>query len=186
MNRAVFLDRDGVITKPAYDEIRKTYRAPWSVSEVEFMPHVFESLREIYNEGYSLFIVSNQPDFVKGLIDINSLKEVRKFVFETLMINEIGIRNDYYCWHHPDYCSCECRKPSPYFLLQASKIYNINLSESWMIGDRETDVMCGKSAGTKTIRIGNRKSTLSDFIAKDLKEAMEIIKFYNNTQYKKE
>ncbi len=186
IEKAIFLDRDGVITKPIYDEKREEYRPAWSVSEVEFLPNVFESLREIYNEGYSLFIVSNQPDFVKGLIDINSLKDVRKFVFETLMINNIGIRDDYYCFHHPDFCPCECRKPSPYFLFQAKKMYNLNMKKSWMIGDRNTDVVCGKNAGTRTIKIGYGRpsQSLADFVARDIKEAAEMIKFCDKIKKK--
>ena len=186
MSKAIFLDRDGVITKPIFDEKRDEYRPPWSISEVEFLPHVLESLKEIYNEGYSLFIVSNQPDFAKGLIDIKSLKEIRQFVFKTLMVNEIGIRNDYYCWHHPDFCTCECRKPSPYFLIQASKMFKLDLKKSWMIGDRNTDVLCGINAGTKTIKISEVKSDIADFTAKDLSEAVEIIKFCEKIKKKKE
>ena len=184
MNRAIFLDRDGVITKPVFDEVRQVERAPWNVDEVELYPNVMSSLEKLTNMGYSLFIVSNQPDFAKKLIDINSLKRVRQCVFEMLLSDKIDLVKDYYCFHHPDFCTCECRKPSPYFLLQASKIYNINLSESWMIGDRETDVICGKNAGTKTIKITNAKSNLSDFVAKDLSEAVEIVDFYNKINKK--
>ena len=97
------------------------------------------------------------------------------------MNKDIGIRDDYYCFHHPDFCPCECRKPSPYFLFKASKIYNIDLSKSWMIGDRNTDIICGINAGTKTIKITDEKEPiLADFVAKDLKEAVEIIEFYEN------
>jgi D-glycero-D-manno-heptose 1,7-bisphosphate phosphatase len=175
--RGIFLDRDGVITKTVYDEKRDIYRPAWNISEVELMPNVIKSLKQLYNFGYSLFIVSNQPDFSKGLVDLETLKEIRKYVFEKLMISNIGIRDDYYCFHHPDFCPCECRKPSPYFLLQASKTYNIDLSRSWMIGDRDTDVVCGKNAGTKTIKISNEKSNLATFTAKDLKEVTEIVEF---------
>ncbi len=179
MNKEIFLDRDGVITKPVYDKIRQTERAPWSIYEVELLPCVISSLEKLTYMGYSLFIVSNQPDFAKKLIDINSLKRVKQCVFEMLLSDKINLVKDYYCFHHPDFCTCECRKPSPYFLLQASKVYNINLSESWMIGDRNTDIVCGIDAGTKTIKITNTKSNLSDFVAKDLSEAVEIIEFYN-------
>lgn len=182
--KAVFLDRDGVITKPIYNEKENEYRPAWNVSEVELMPNVIESLKQLYNLGYSLFLVTNQPDFVKGRIDINSLKTVKQHVFDTLIKNGVNIRNDYYCWHHPDYCPCECRKPSPYFLLQASKIYNVDLSKSWTIGDRDTDVVCGKNAGTKTIKISGEKSKLANFTADDLKEAAEIIKFCDNIKKK--
>jgi D-glycero-D-manno-heptose 1,7-bisphosphate phosphatase len=184
MNRAIFLDRDGVITKPIFDEKREEYRPPWSVSEVEFMPKSIESLKTLSKIGYSLFIVTNQPDFVKGNVDIKNLKEIRQYVFNKLIDEDINLKNDYYCWHHPDYCTCECRKPSPYFLLQASKIYDIDLKKSWMIGDRNTDIICGINAGTKTIKIANEKSNVSDFTAKDLEEAVEIIKFCDNIRNK--
>ncbi len=184
LEKAIFLDRDEVITKPIYDVNRETYRAPWSISEVEFMPNAFEALKEMYNMGHSLFIVTNQPDYVKGFVSLDTLKEIRKHVFETLMNNGIGIREDYYCFHHPNFCPCECRKPFPYFLLQASKTYNLNLKKSWMIGDRDTDVVCGKNAGTRTIKIGTEKSNIADFTAKDLKESVEIIKFCESIKKK--
>lgn len=184
MNRAIFLDRDGVITKPVFDTVRQTERAPWHLNEVEFFPNVISSLKKFTDMGYSIFIVSNQPDFVKKLVDKDSLMRIRKYVFETILSNKINLMKDYYCFHHPDFCVCECRKPSPYFLLQAGKSYNINLSESWMIGDRETDIVCGKEARTKTIKISQIKSDLSDFMAKDLSEAVEIVEFCNKIEIK--
>ena len=185
IERAIFLDRDGVIIKSIYDEKQDIDRAPWSISEVEFVPNAFEALREMYNMGYSLFIVTNQPDYVKGFVELNKLKEIREYINLMLYNEEIGIRDDYYCFHHPDYCACMCRKPSPYSLIQASEKYKLNLKKSWMIGDRNTDIVCGINAETKTIKITNEKeSNLADFTAKDLKEAVEIIKFCDNLKKK--
>lgn len=186
IERAIFLDRDGVIIKSIYDEKQDTYRAPWSISEVEFIPNAIEALKEMYNMGYSLFIVTNQPDYAKGFISLDKLKEIREYINLILYNEEIGIRDDYYCFHHPDYCTCKCRKPSPHFLIKASEKYKLNLKRSWMIGDRNTDIICGINAGTKTIKISEEKSNISDFTAKDLKEAVEIIKFCDNLRKKKE
>ena len=180
LKNAIFLDRDGVIIKSIYDEKQDTERAPCSISEVEFIPNAFKALKEMYSEGYSLFILTNQPDFAKGFVSLDTLKEIRKYVFDTLIKNDIGIRDDYYCFHHPDYCACMCRKPSPHSLIQASEKYKLDLKKSWMIGDRNTDIVCGINAGTKTIKISKEKSNIADFTAKDLKESVEIIKFCNN------
>jgi len=178
--KAVFLDRDGVINKPIYDVKREIYRPPWTVSETEIMPFVFESLKQLSNNGYSLFIVTNQPDAVKGLVSINALKRIKRYVFELMASNSIILRNHYYCFHHPDHCACMCRKPSPYFLLQASKIYIIDLSESWMIGDRDKDIKCGQNAGVKTILVDNidpneKQESKPSYTCKNIKEATEII-----------
>jgi len=178
--KAIFLDRDGVINKPVYDTNRKIYRPPWTVSETEIMPFVFESLKQLSNNGYSLFLVTNQSDFVKSLVSINALKRIKRYVFELMISNGIMLKNQYYCFHHPDYCTCECRKPSPYFLLQAAKIYNINLSKSWMIGDMDRDIICGQNAGTKTILVDNidpneKQESKPSYTCKNIKEATEII-----------
>jgi len=178
--RAIFLDRDGVITKPIYDTNRNIFRPPWSVSETVILPFVIESLQKLSSNGYSLFLVTNQPDFVKGLVDIKDLKEIRQYVSETLISNKVNLINDYYCFHHPDYCICKCRKPSPYFLIQASKIYGIDMSQSWMVGDMNKDIICGQRAGVKTILINNidlseTHTCKPTYICRNIKEATEII-----------
>lgn len=184
IRKAIFLDRDGVITNPVFDKIRKVERAPHILSEVELYPSTIGSLRKLTDMNYSLFIVTNQPDAVKGWVDINSLIDIKNYIIKKFKSNKINLVDNYYCFHHPSVAPCQCRKPSPYFLLQAKKTYDIDLSESWMIGDRYTDVECGGRAGTKTILIGE-KNEISDFYAKDLKEAVEIIEFYNNIERKK-
>ena len=178
--KAVFLDRDGVINKPIFDKNRSVYRPPWDIKEVELMPYVIESLKKLSDTEYTLFLITNQPDFVKGLVSINTLKRIKRYIFEILVSNGIMLKNHYYCFHHPDYCMCECRKPSPYFLLQSAKIYNIDLNQSWMIGDRDKDVVCGQRAGTKTILIDNinpkeKRESKPSYTCKNIKEATDII-----------
>ena len=130
--------------------------------------------------GYYLFLITNQPDAAKGKTTMENLLNIHDKFHEILTKNGVYFNDYYYCFHHPDYCACMCRKPSPHSLIQASEKYKLDLKKSWMIGDRNTDIVCGINAGTKTIKISKEKSNIADFTAKDLKESVEIIKFCNN------
>ncbi len=165
-NKAVFLDRDGTLNEEIFDTNLNKTRPPWKVLEFKLKPNVVESLQTLYNNSYLLFIVTNQPDYAKNNVSLRTLVDIRNYAFSTLYESNVWIKDDYYCFHHPTVCNCECRKPSPYFLLQAAKIYDIDLSQSWMIGDRDSDIECGQRAGTKTILIDNKTQ---------IKEATEII-----------
>jgi D-glycero-D-manno-heptose 1,7-bisphosphate phosphatase len=104
-----------------------------------------------------------------------------------LKFEEILFRDYYYCYHHPDGIvpeysfACECRKPKPYFLLKAARDYRVNLAVSWMVGDRDTDIACGKSAGTQTILVlephsaGYHGSGDPDYKAENIRDVVRII-----------
>lgn len=180
MDRAVFLDRDGVINYPVLDSKTNNYRAPWCISEFKMIPGVIESLKLLQKNGYVLFLVTNQPDYTKGNTSIKSLLDIRKHLIEILSKNNINFRKHYYCFHQEN-DNCVCRKPNPTYLSLARIIHNINLEESWMIGDRDTDIEFGQNGGTKTILIENKfeiehigKSNPNHKV-NDLKEATKII-----------
>lgn len=178
--KVVFLDRDGVINKPFFDEKRKRHRAPWNISEFELLPDVIENLKKLSKE-HKLFIITNQPDYATGRVSLEKLKEIKYHLINIMVLNKIYFTEHYYCFHHPSQSECECRKPSPYFLLKASKDYHIDLSESWVIGDRDTDIFCGQNAGVKTILIENGYEnnyigkSVPDYKVKNIKEACDII-----------
>ncbi len=155
--RAVFLDRDGVINKYVgflHD-----------IDSFELLPGAAEAIRKINASGYLAIAVTNQPVIARGELSYRQLEEIHNKM-ETLLGKE-GAYLDriYYCPHHPDKgyegeiaelkFDCGCRKPKPGMLLEAAEDFNIDLSMSWMAGDRESDIKAGKLAGCKTVLIGD-------------------------------
>ena len=154
--KAVFLDRDGTINK--YVGFLR------NVDEFELIPGVAEAIRKINNSGYLAIVVTNQPVIARGEVTVPELQLIHNKM-ETLLGAE-GAYLDaiYYCPHHPHKgyegeipelkIDCDCRKPKPGMLIRAAEDFNIDLSNSWMIGDGENDVKAGIAAGCKTALIG--------------------------------
>jgi D-glycero-D-manno-heptose 1,7-bisphosphate phosphatase len=187
MIKAVFLDRDGVLNELVLNPATGEYEPPHRIGDMKLFSYVFECLGKIQDSGYDLFLVSNQPDYAKGKSTLGVLEQIHKKFDQLLTLHGIHFREYYYCYHHPggtipEYSyECICRKPKPFFLFKAEKDYNIDLGNSWMIGDRDTDIECGKAAGTKTILIeeplsvNKRGNSMPDFTVINLIEAVEII-----------
>ncbi|MBN1290325.1 MAG: HAD-IIIA family hydrolase [Candidatus Latescibacteria bacterium] len=140
---AIFLDRDGTII-----EDRGHLR---SKDEVHFYPETFLSLRKL-QKHFVLFIVTHQPGVSRRLITMNEVETINTFISDTLKENGIIIKEIYVCPHDKSEM-CRCIKPLPYFLLQASKKYNIDLKKSYTIGDHPHDVELAHNAGTKGIYV---------------------------------
>lgn len=149
--KAIFLDRDGTIN--AYKGFLT------HLEDFELLPRVAEAIREINKSGYLCIVVSNQPVIARGDCSFDDLKAIHDKM-ETLLGKEGAFVDAiYYCPHHPDKgfegerveykIDCDCRKPKPCLFFQAAKDWNINLHESYMIGDSERDVVAGNSAGCK-------------------------------------
>lgn len=184
---AIFLDRDGVLNELVLNPATGEYEPPHRIEDMKLFPCVIDCLDKIQELGYDLFLVSNQPDYAKGKTTFEALEKVHTKFDQLLTSQRIHFREYYYCFHHPqgiipEYTfECVCRKPKPFFLFKAKEDYNVELGNSWMVGDRDTDIKCGKAAGTKTILIENlhssrnRGSSHPDFIAANLKEAIELI-----------
>lgn len=185
---AVFLDRDGVINRNVPDSATGHYGAPRFASEFALVPGAIEALRRLRTAEFRLFLVSNQPNYAKGKSSLEDLAAIHTRLEDELKAAGIEFAATYYCYHHPQGTvpgysgACECRKPSPYFLLKARDEFGLSLADSWMIGDRATDVECGRAAGARTIRIaedhpGERAAgeMKAEFEARDLAEAVEII-----------
>ena len=156
--KAVFLDRDGTIN------VYKGFLR--DIDEFELLPDAAEAVRRINESGFLAIAVTNQPVVARGEVTFGELAEIHNKM-ETLL-GEKGAYLDgiYFCPHHPDggyegevaglKFDCGCRKPKPGMLLKAAEDFNIDLSESWMVGDSENDVMAGRNAGCHTglIRVG--------------------------------
>ena len=148
---AVFLDRDGVINK----EVKFLHR----VEQLELIPGVAEAIRLINQKGYLAIVVTNQPVIARNMCTLEELETIHA-TLETLLGKEHAYLDAiYYCPHHPDSgypeerkeykIVCGCRKPKPGMILQAAREWNLDLSQSYMIGDSTNDIMAGESAGIK-------------------------------------
>lgn len=162
MNRALFLDRDGtVIEDPGY------LRDP---DKVRLLPGAAEALAELQASGWKLIVVSNQSGVGRGLISAEEMDAVQQRFVEVMREGGVEFTAFYVCIHAPDE-GCECRKPSAYFLHLAAKEHGIELSQSWMVGDREADILCGRAAGCSTVWLRNESfevpADLPSFIADD-------------------
>ena len=171
--KAIFLDRDGTINKYV-----GYLRTP---EQFELLDGVGEAIRKINLSGYLAIVVTNQPVIARGEVTVDGLQEIHNKM-ETMLGKEGAYLDGvYYCPHHPDKgfageveefkIVCECRKPKAGLLLQAAKDFNIDLSQSWMIGDSENDVLAGRNAGCKTALIGEtdygqnlQATSLLDFV----------------------
>ena len=161
-NLAVFLDRDGVINRNRDDYVK-------DVDEMEILPGVPKAINLLNTVNFKVVIISNQSAVSRGLITIEKLLEIHEFLKKELLQNNAKIDGIYFCPHRPD-DSCECRKPKPTLILKAAKDLGINLSESYMIGDRESDMIAAEKAGVKFIPIetdGNLLKVVRTFLDKN-------------------
>lgn len=157
--QAVFLDRDGVINRNVFYDDTGEWESPRTVADFALMKGVLPALHSLQQAGFLLFVVSNQPSYAKGKTTLANLHAIHEHLERVLLANGISLAQAFYCFHHPRGVvaeltgPCNCRKPSPYFLLEAARRHDVNLSASWMIGDRDTDIECGLAAGVRTIQV---------------------------------
>ena len=166
-NKAVFLDRDGVLNKAIVRD-GKPY-PPASLAEFEFLPHVKEVLPQLKSAGYLLIVVTNQPDVGRGTQHKSVVEEMHDLLKRELPLDAI-----YVCYHGYD-GECDCRKPKPGMLIEAAKKYDIDLKQSYMIGDRVKDVDAGYAGRCHTIFIEygycEPLNTIPDFTTDNLQNA---------------
>ena len=176
--KAIFLDRDGTINK--YVGFLR------NINQFELIDEVSEAIKKVNASGYLAIVVTNQPVIARGEVSFEELEEIHRKM-ETLL-GEKGAYLDsiYYCPHHPHKgyegerpelkIDCKCRKPKPGMLVKAAQDFNIDLSQSWMVGDGENDIKAGQNAGCRTALIGSESygqtatvATLNDFVNQYLK-----------------
>jgi D-glycero-D-manno-heptose 1,7-bisphosphate phosphatase len=149
--RAVFLDRDGVINRKAPDG---QYITRWE--DFHLLPGVVEGIAHLNRAGICVIVVTNQRCVAKGLLAEMDLKKLHGKMSEHLAQAGAIIDAIYYCPHALE-AACDCRKPAPGMLLEAARAHNLDLSDSWMIGDSGSDIQAGKSAGCRTARVSENK-----------------------------
>jgi D-glycero-D-manno-heptose 1,7-bisphosphate phosphatase len=173
VKRAVFLDRDGVINR-ALERDGFPY-APTSLGEFEIYPEVPAACAKLKAASFLLVVATNQPDVGRGTMKQEVVEAIHAEMRRRLPLDRVEV-----C-HHPGYSDseCDCRKPKPGMLLHAASALDIDLAQSWMVGDRWRDIDCGHAAGCKTILIDRHYAEKlrepPDFSAGNLAGAADII-----------
>lgn len=190
--RAVFLDRDGVINRYAYNADFGTVDSPARPEEFALLPGAAQAVAALNSLNLPVILISNQPGIAKGKLSPALLDAINEEMRAQLA--RCGARLDavYYCRHHPEAlvpeyrAACDCRKPKPGLLLRASAERNLDLASSFFVGDGVVDVLAGRAAGVVTLLLAPSRCTvchefalrgaLPDFLARDLPHAVELIR----------
>lgn len=189
--RAVFLDRDGVINALVPDPQTGNPESPLHPDDVVLLSGVAEAMGRLAAAGFLLVGASNQPAAAKGTVSREELIAVQERAISLLAAEGASFDDFRICWHHPEasvrelQAVCDCRKPAPGMLLDAAHANDIDLSNSWMVGDGAADVLAGASAGTATVLIEHplsahrrRAACSPTLIAADLPAAVSALLVY--------
>lgn len=177
-NKAVFVDRDGTINVDG----------PYLSDPDKFMmyPGVGEGIKELKENGFKIIVITNQSGIARGYFTENDLAEIHAKMKREFKKFNVELDGIYYCPHHPD-DDCNCRKPKTGLFDKAIKEHDIDVKKSYMLGDKDLDVVAGRNAGTKTILIPipgitgdsviekNKNDLCPDYIARDFTDAIEWI-----------
>ncbi len=147
MNKAIFLDRDGVIN---FDPGDYTYK----LEKFKINDGVIPSLKKLYDKDYLLFIITNQGGISKQIYTHKHVEDIHKHLADELKKVNIELTEIYYCPHHSVNEKCLCRKPNSLLIEKAIARFNINPEISFMIGDKQRDVEAAEKAGVKGIKVG--------------------------------
>jgi D-glycero-D-manno-heptose 1,7-bisphosphate phosphatase len=178
MNKALFLDRDGVLDDLVYYADSDSSDAPRYPSDVRLRPRVREALKRAGENGWLIFVVSNQPDAAKKKTTRAALDAVHQRLLQELA--GAPIQEFFYCYHRSE-DGCLCRKPKPFFVLEAAKKYDLDLAQSWFVGDFDTDIECGQRAGCRTALVeypqseSKRGALRADLIVRDLDHLVQTL-----------
>jgi histidinol-phosphate phosphatase family protein len=166
MNKAVFLDRDGTIA----EDVNYCRR----VEDFHILPTVPEAIRILNNRGYKIVVITNQSGIARGYFSAERLEEIHRKMTRELGKTGAGIDAIYYCPHHPD-AGCLCRKPGLALFRQAVRDFRIDISASFVVGDRPMDIDAGKALGCRTIYVTTGPDVIpgleADFTAGNLLRA---------------
>lgn len=179
---AIFLDRDGTLNEdPGY--VHK-------VEDFKLLPGVIEGLK-LLQERFIFILITNQSGIGRGYYTLEDFQKFNTLVINTLKSNQITILKTYYCPHNPQ-VKCECRKPNPTNILHAAEEFDIDIKQSWTVGDHPSDIQFGINAGCRTVFLCTghglehygeleQKGIKPTYIAKDFLSAAHYIKFHSLT-----
>ncbi|MGM0607044.1 MAG: D-glycero-alpha-D-manno-heptose-1,7-bisphosphate 7-phosphatase [Candidatus Muiribacteriota bacterium] len=146
MSKYIFFDRDGTMIK------EKKYLC--NPAGVEILPGVIEGLKKLHSLNYEFIIITNQSGIARGYFTQREAESVNNKLISILENNCIKINKVYICPHHPEFSgSCSCRKPEPGMIFQAAEEFDISFEKSWVVGDKCSDVLCGKKADLNTAMV---------------------------------
>jgi len=170
--KTIFLDRDGVINKDS-NYLHK-------VKDFEFISGVFKTCKYLQNLDYKIIIITNQSGISRGYYTLKDFQTLNNWMIGQFEAENINILDVFYCPHSPD-SNCNCRKPKPGMFLEAKYKYSIDMKNSWIIGDRETDIIAANSSGiinTILVKSGHKIDELNSnakFILDSIKQTNKII-----------
>jgi D-glycero-D-manno-heptose 1,7-bisphosphate phosphatase len=171
VRRAVFLDRDGVLNRAPVQDGHP--RSPLSVDEVEILPGVLEACEKLRRRGFSLIVATNQPNVARGIQERETIEAIHAYLRGRIPLDDVRI-----CYHD-DRDGCDCRKPRPGMLLAAAQDLGIDLSRSFVVGDRWRDIEAGRRAGCRTVLIDHGYAephpSGMDFATESLSSAVDWI-----------
>ena len=170
--KTIFLDRDGVINK----EINYLHK----IEDFEFINGIFETCHYLISLNYKIIIITNQSGISRNYYSENDFQNINNWMLSQFKKNDIDILDVFHCPHGPN-SLCNCRKPKPGMLLEAKIKHKINMDDSWMIGDKEADIIAANSAGVyKTILVKsghevNEADSNAKYILKSIHHAVQKI-----------
>ena len=170
--KTIFLDRDGVINK----EVHYLHK----IDDFEFMTGIIEACLYFQNLGYKLIVVTNQSGISRGYYSESDYKKVTKWMLDQFKFKNINILDVFHCPHGPD-STCDCRKPKPGMFLKAKDKHNTDMEKSWLIGDKEVDVIAANEAGienTILVRSGHQideSNSNARFILDTIQQSKQLI-----------
>ena len=160
--KAIFLDRDGVLNKNKDDYVK-------NISELEIFPFISEPIKKLQSAEFKIIVITNQSAINRGLMTEKHLNEIHEKIQSFLIQHNTKIDYFYYCPHTPTE-NCYCRKPKTGLLLKAIDDFSIDVNNSWFVGDRDSDIQAGQSVGCKTFKIHDNITLENavDLILKDI------------------
>ena len=170
--KTIFLDRDGVINK----EVNYLHK----IDDFEFIDGIFKTCLYFQNLGYKIIIITNQSGISRGYYSESDYHLVTQWMLSQFAKNNINILDIFHCPHGPN-SSCECRKPMPGMFLNAKTKHNIDMKNSWMIGDKEVDVTAANASGIKNtilVKSGHKideSNSNASFILDSIEQSKQII-----------